>query len=219
MEYSDDDFLMISGIQHFVFCKRQWALDHIENSWEDNYLTVTGQELHSKVDNPYLKESRNTKFIERAMKVRSNKMGLTGICDVDEFIKDDDNGVEIFGKIGKYLPVPVEYKRGTKKETHADELQLLAEGICLEEMLFCHLDYGYLYYGKERHREKVEFSQGLREELGKTVMEMHGYWSKKYTPKVKPGKKCDSCSLKNICLPELLIRESVEKYMKRVLEK
>lgn len=84
-------------------------------------------------------------------------------------------------------------------------------------MLFCHLDYGYLYYGRTRHREKVEFSEELRTELKKVISEMHYYWEKKYTPKVKVTKKCKSCSLRNICLPELLKRESVSNYISRKL--
>lgn len=217
MSYSDDDILDISGIQHFIFCKRQWALTHIENSWEENYLTVKGNEFHEKVDNPYIKESRKAKFIERAMRVRSNKLGLTGICDVVEFIADDENGVEIFGKDGKYLPIPIEYKVGKKKTDKSDELQLLAQAVCLEEMLYCNLDYGYLFYGKTKRREKVEFTPELRDLLTKTVNEMHSYWRRKYTPKVKSSKKCSSCSLRNICLPELLKAEPVDNYIKRRL--
>ena len=126
--------------------------------------------------------------------------------------------MRIFGKSGEYLPIPVEYKRGKQKSDHSDELQLLAEAVCLEEMLYCHLDYGYLYYGQTKHRERVEFSKELRDELNKAVAEMHRYWEKKYTPRVKPSKKCRSCSLKDICLPELLKTEKVSDYIKRRLE-
>lgn len=217
MTYAKDDILQVSGIQHFVFCRRQWALDHIENSWAENYLTLTGNELHKKTDNPFIKESRKAKFVERAMRINSRRLGLTGICDVVEFIEDPD-GVKLFGKHGKYLPIPVEYKRGIKKSDHSDELQLLAEAVCLEEMLYCHLDYGYLYYGRTKHREKIEFTLDLRDELDKTVTEMHHYWEKKYTPRVKPSKKCRSCSLKDICLPELLKSEKASDYIKRRIE-
>ncbi|TFZ15012.1 CRISPR-associated protein Cas4 [Limosilactobacillus fermentum] len=217
MAYDNDDILQISGIQHFIFCRRQWALAYLEDSWVENYLTLIGDELHKKVDNPFIKESRNAKFIERAMRINSRRLGLSGICDVVEFIENPD-GVRIFGKSGEYLPIPVEYKRGKQKSDHSDELQLLAEAVCLEEMLYCHLDYGYLYYGQTKHRERVEFSKELRDELNKAVAEMHRYWEKKYTPRVKPSKKCRSCSLKDICLPELLKTEKVSDYIKRRLE-
>ena len=121
MAYDNDDILQISGIQHFIFCRRQWALAYLENSWVENYLTLTGDELHKKVDNPFIKESRNAKFIERAMRINSRRLGLSGICDVVEFIENPD-GVRIFGKSGEYLPIPVEYKRGKQKSDHSDEL-------------------------------------------------------------------------------------------------
>lgn len=216
MSYDKKDYLMISGIQHFVFCKRQWALDHIENQWADNYLTVSGNRLHEKADDPYISETRGSKFVVRAMPIHSQEYGLTGICDVVEFQKDT-KGVQVFGKKGKYLPIPVEYKHGKSKIDDSDRLQVLAEAVCLEEMLFCHLDYGYLYYGRTRHREKVEFSEELRTELKKVISEMHYYWEKKYTPKVKVTKKCKSCSLRDICLPELLKRELVSNYISRKL--
>lgn len=218
MAYSEDDFLMISGIQHFVFCRRQWVLGHIEDQWEDNYLTLKGDQLHEKADDPFLKESRGSKFIVRAMPIHSVEYGLTGICDIVEFTKDDVNGVPVRGKKEKYPPIPVEYKHGQKKSDHSDELQLLAEAVCLEEMLFCHLEYGYLYYGKTKHRTKVEFTPELRAMLVRTVNEMHQYWDRKYTPKVKPTEKCKSCSLRNICLPSLLKTETVDEYLRRRLD-
>lgn len=216
MEYDENDYLMVSGIQHFVFCRRQWALTHIENQWQDNYLTVAGNFLHKKVDNPYISETRGNKFIIRVMPIHSRQLGLTGICDAVEF-QENENGVPIHGRKGKYLPVPVEYKHGKEKSDHSDKLQLLAEGVCLEEMMFCHLDYGFLYYGKTKHRTKVMFDSKLRTELLKTVKEMHNYWAKKYTPRVKPSAKCNSCSLRDICLPELLKKETVKEYIDRRL--
>lgn len=214
--YSEEDYLMLSGIQHFAFCRRQWALAHIENQWNDNYLTIAGQSLHHKTDDPYISETRGEKFIVRAMPVHSREYGLTGVCDVVEF-KKDNNGTQVFGKSGKYVPIPIEYKHGKEKTNHSDELQLLGEAVCLEEMLFCHINYGYLYYGKTRHRKKIEFTLALRQELNQTVLEMHSYWQRKYTPRVKPSQKCKSCSLRDICLPELLNRESVNEYIERRL--
>ncbi|MBP2058972.1 CRISPR-associated exonuclease Cas4 [Lactobacillus colini] len=216
MTYSEDEYLQLSGIQHFAFCRRQWALAHIERQWQDNYLTIAGDLMHKRVDDPYISETRGSKFIVRAMPIHSREYGISGKCDAVEFLKDK-NGVNVYGKQGKYLPIPVEYKHGKEKSDHSDKLQLLGEALCLEEMLFCHVEYGYLYYGKIRHREKVKFTESLRQEFEKDINEMHAYWKKKYTPRVKPSDRCKSCSLREICLPELLKSENVHSYIKRRL--
>ena len=139
MSYSEDDYLDVSGIQHFVFSERQWALIYVEGQWEDNYLTLAGDRFHKKVDDPYVSETRGSKFIKRALKICSKELGLSGICDVVEFQKDDKNGVPVYGKEGKYLPIPVEYKHGKPKKDKSDIFQVLAEAICLEEMMLCHI--------------------------------------------------------------------------------
>ena len=217
MAYSENDLLMISGIQHFVFCRRQWALIHVENQWDDNFLTLKGNQLHKKADDPFFNESRSSKITVRSLPVHSLEYGLTGVCDVVEFMKDDEHGVPIHGRKGKFLPIPVEYKHGKSKEDDSDRLQLLAEAVCLEEMLFCKIDYGYLYYGRTKHREKIVFTDELRASLKQVVNEMHDYWTRKYTPRVKPSPKCKSCSLKEICLPEILNKETAEDYIRRYL--
>lgn len=86
MAYNPNEFLMISGIQHFLFCKRQWALIHIEQQWQDNILTIEGQALHHKADQPFIREKRKNKLIVRALPVQSHELGVTGICDVVEFV-------------------------------------------------------------------------------------------------------------------------------------
>lgn len=121
MAFDEDEYLMLSGIQHFQFCKRQWALIHIEQAWEENVRTVEGQNIHQKTDSPFIREKRGSKLIVRAMPIKSNELKLTGICDVVEFVKDE-NGVEIYGNEGKYIPYPVEYKRGKPKKNDSDIL-------------------------------------------------------------------------------------------------
>ncbi|MGV3078451.1 CRISPR-associated protein Cas4, partial [Streptococcus pluranimalium] len=88
MVYAEEDYLMLSGIQHFQFCKRQWGLIHIEQQWADNEATAHGQVLHKKADDPYVKEKRRDVITSRAMHVSSSKLGLFGILDVVEFHKD-----------------------------------------------------------------------------------------------------------------------------------
>ncbi len=212
-EYSEDDFLAISGIQHFVFCRRQWALIHIEQQWQENEKTVQGEIMHEKVHNSHLNENRNDVFISRGINVRSRTLGLTGVCDVVEFHKDE-NGVSIFGKSGTYTPVPVEYKRGKPKNDLCDVMQIVAQAVCLEQMLLCRVDVGYLYYDEIKRRQKVEITQEIRGQLFDIVKEMHSYYERRYTPKVKTSNKCRSCSLNEKCLPKLCYNCNVEKYIK-----
>lgn len=207
---------MISGIQHFLFCKRQWALIHIEQAWKENSLTFLGQQLHRKADQPEIREKRGDKLIVRSMPVHSREYGLVGICDVVE-MNQSNIGIEINGEAGHYQPVPVEYKHGHKKYDLSDTLQLLGEAICIEEMLGCHVEYGEIYYHETRRREKIQFTNELRDIFEKNLDEMHMYWQKRYTPKVKTGKWCNSCSLKDICLPEMLKKRTVSSYLDRRL--
>ena len=113
--------------------------------------------------------------------------------------------------------VPVEYKRGAPKTDHTDILQLTAQAMCLEEMLCCEIPSGYLYYGETRHREKVEFTEAVRKEVKEMFQEMHSYFSRKYTPKVRWSKSCNACSLKDICLPALGRNKSVKDYIEQHL--
>jgi len=216
MEYKEDDYLMLSGIQHFQFCKRQWALIHIEQQWEENVRTVEGQHLHKKADQPMIKERRKDKLIVRGLPVQSKELGITGVCDVVEFIKDD-NGVPIQGGEGDFLPWPVEYKRGKPKQGNEDILQLTAQAMCLEEMLVCSVDKGYLYYGETKHRISIEITKIEKEKVRNIVKEMHHLYRKRHTPRVKTGSFCNSCSLQHICLPKLMKKESVQAYIERKL--
>lgn len=216
MEYAEDDFLLVSGIQHFVFYRRQWALIQNEAQWQDNELTLAGQALHQKADQPELKESRGNKLIVRAMPIHSRELGLVGICDVVEMIKDPA-GTTLHGHAGKYRPVPVEYKHGQPKADLSDKLQLLAEAWCLEEMLGIKIASGELYYLKTKRREHVVFDEPLRDRLKEVCNEMHQLWQRRYVPRVKVNARCNRCSLKDICLPEMLKRESVATYLKRML--
>lgn len=153
----------------------------------------------------------------RGMRISSRNLGLSGQCDVVEF-HQDENGVSLFGYDGKWKPIPVEYKRGTPKENNADELQLCAQAMCLEEMLQVYVQDGYLYYGENRRRSHVDFTDSLREEVRNAAKEMHELFQRGYTPNVKPSKKCKACSLENLCLPKLQktvkVREYIEKGIK-----
>ncbi len=210
--YKEDDFLQLSGIQHFAFCRRQWALAYIELQWQENVRTVEGHLLHENAHDAAIKEKRGDLIVVRAMPVHSKELGISGECDVVEFHKAED-GIPISGREGKYTVIPVEYKRGTPKSNDADALQVAAQALCLEEMLCCDIPYGYVSYGEIRRREKIEFTERLRYKVKDLFAEMHKYYSQRYTPKVKWSKSCNACSLKEICLPVLNKKVSVKKYL------
>lgn len=217
MEYGEEDFLMLSGIQHFAFCRRQWALIHIEQQWEENVRTFEGSVMHENAHDPFLKQKRGEVLTVRAMKVFSRRMGVSGECDVVEF-HADPHGVPVRGREGTYSPVPIEYKRGAPKEHDADELQLTAQAMCLEEMLSATIEYGYLFYGETKHRKQILFSEELRGKVRKYFTEMHQYYERGYTPKGKVGPHCCQCSLRNICMTELDRSPDAEDYVRSYLE-
>ena len=217
MEYAEDDYLMISGIQHFKFCRRHWALIHVEQQWEDNAHTVVGELMHKKVHDPYLTEKRKEVIIARAMPVSSRELGISGECDAVEFHKCED-GIKLHGHRGLYSVYPIEYKKGKPKLTEEDKLQLAAQVLCLEEMFSTQIPEGAIFYGETRRREPVEITKELREEVRDVFREMHGYYSRRYTPRVKYSKSCNACSLKEICLPKLGKTGSVKSYIQRMLE-
>lgn len=211
-----DNSLMISGIQHYMFCPRQWALIHIEQAWKENVLTIEGNHLHKKVDDPYIREKRGDKLYVRAMRVHSTNLPIHGVCDMVEFTRST-NGINIHGEEGLYTVKPVEYKRGKPKTHEADILQLTAQVMCLEEMLgtkICEADF---YYHEVRRRLTIEVTEELRNKVRDIIVQMEKYYERRYTPRVKSGKHCSQCSLKDICLPELDKKETVESYVKRML--
>jgi CRISPR-associated exonuclease Cas4 len=201
-EYRADQLLPLSGIQHFVFCRRQWALIHVERQWQENALTAEGRIMHRRADDPFFTEKRNDLIIARSVPVASYRLGLTGICDVVEF-QHSSQGVSLPDREGTYLPAPVEYKRGKEKHDHSDEAQLCAQAMCLEDMLLVSIERGYLYYGKARRRVPVDLTTELRQLVIDMSTEMHAYFERGYTPRVKPSKACRSCSLADLCLPQL----------------
>lgn len=212
MEYQEDDYLMISGIQHFAFCKRQWALIHIEQQWAENVHTVVGELMHKKAHDPYVTEKRKEVLIVRALPVASKTMGVSGECDVVEFHTWED-GVKLHGHRGLYKIIPVEYKKGKPKKSDEDILQLAAQAICLEEMFSCVIENGAIFYGETRRREEILLEEELRDRVRAMFQEMHQYSRRNYTPRVKWSKSCNGCSLKELCLPVLGKTASVKDYI------
>lgn len=217
VDYKEEEFLPLSGLQHFMFCRRQWALIHIEQQWKENWRTADGEIFHERTHDEGIRERRGDILTVRGLAVFSREFGLSAKCDVVEF-HQDENGVALCGEEGLWLPYPVEYKRGTEKEHQADAVQLCAQGMCLEEMLCCSVSQGALYYGEMRRRVRVEFTPELRKLVRDLSNEMHELYRRGYTPKVKPAKGCSACSLKELCLPRLQKGLSAASYLNDALE-
>ena len=199
---AERNMLMLSGLQHFAFCRRQWALIHVEQQWQENLHTAEGQVFHRRAHDEQQTEVRGDTIIVRGLRVQSERLGVSGICDVVEFHREE-NGITLAGREGHFRVYPVEYKKGAPKEHRADELQLCAQAMCLEEMLLCSIGEGSLFYGETRRRTRVPFTDELRELTEQMIGEMHQYDQRGYTPKVRRHKGCGACSLREICLPGL----------------
>src|SRR5690625_3199104 len=183
MGYKEEEYLMLSGIQHFVFCKRQWALIHIEQEWEENVLTVEGNYLHEKTDDPFIREKRGSTIFVRALPVHSSILGINGVCDMVEFTQDN-NGIPLDKETGFYQVKPIEYKRGKPKQHDADILQLVAQAICLEEMLGTIINEAALFYNETKRRQNINITNGIKEKVKSMIKEMHDYYKRQHTPRV-----------------------------------
>lgn len=211
MIYTEDDLLPLSGLQHLAFCERQCALIHIEQAWAENLYTAEGRVLHERVDQAD-QVSRGDIRLEYGMPVRSLRLGLIGKADVVEFHRTGDTTGE------KWVPFPVEYKRGKPKKANVDRIQLCAQALCLEEMLNVEVPSGALFYGKTRHREDVGFEAQLRLETEESARRFHALIKAGVTPRPVRGKQCDTCSLKDLCLPKPLETErSIDRYLMSAL--
>ncbi len=215
--YREEEYLLLSGLQHFAFCRRQWALIHIEQQWAENYRTADGRIMHDRAHDGSFREKRHDVIITRAMKVSSAELGISGECDIVEF-HQSENGVPIHGMDGYYQVIPVEYKRGKPKENDCDAVQLCAQAMCLEEMLCCEIKQAYLYYGETHRRQAIELNTALREQTKEMIAEMHDMFRRQHTPKVKRTKACNACSLKDICLPVLEKKRSAADYLVQTLK-
>lgn len=206
MIYSDADLLPLSALQHFVYCRRQCALIHLEQQWTENRFTAEGRAQHDRVDRPE-HETRDGIRYEYAVLLRSLKLGLIGKADVVEF-HENEGTLRVF---------PVEHKRGRPKPTHCDWVQLCAQALCLEEMLKVEIPEGAIFYGQPRRRQAVDFSPELRAETEQTARALHEMMASGMTPLAEyEQKKCDACSLKETCLPKK--HRDVASYLQEAFE-
>jgi CRISPR-associated exonuclease Cas4 len=205
--YSEDDLLPLSALQHLAFCERQWALIHLEQQWAENSLTAEGRRLHERAhDGP--DETRGNLHICRGLRLRTLRLGLTGIADVVEFHPQND---------GPARPRPIEYKRGKPKPGRWDEVQLCAQALCLEEMLTLSVPDGAIFYGQPRRRMEVHFDASLRAETEWLALRLHELQNAGVTPAAVLAPHCKRCSLHNVCLPEQTANPQASAYVNRTI--
>lgn len=205
----------LSALQHYAYCPRQFALIHIEQNWAENRFTAEGQLLHQRV-NEGNSESRGDLHIARSLRLVSQELGVSGVADVVEFRHVEQGGCSLPGKPGRWLPYPVEYKRGRSKADDWDRIQLCAQAMALEEMLGTPVTEGAIFYGKPRRRERVSIDAALRHKTRQLATDTHALLASGRLPAPVPGPKCDHCSLRDICLPD---RPSAKDYLHRMLDR
>lgn len=206
--YDEDDLVMISALQHYLFCPRQCALIHLEQQWLENRLTAEGRILHERV-HTIGRESRRKQRIAFDVPIRSLQLGLTGRADIVEFHLREN---------GAWLPLPVEYKRGRPKKDDSDRVQLCAQAICLEEMLACPVPAGALYYGEKKRRTAVTFDEALRENTARTAAAVHALLAGGKTPPPHFAAHCKNCSFMPLCLPKVATKKRVSHYLRKMVE-
>lgn len=216
MTYSEDDMLMLSGIQHFAFCPRQWALIHINQEWSDNRLTIEGEIMHQHVDDPYYRQKSGNVICLRSVNVASKKLGLYGLSDLIELHPSDSANNAIIHPFypGYWIPYPIEYKRGKSKINSIDTVQLAAQAMCLEEVYNIIINEGAIFYGETRRRDIVIFDENLRSKVKALVNHMHDIYEKGILPHAEKQPYCRSCSLKDICMPDVASVTSASDYIK-----
>jgi CRISPR-associated exonuclease Cas4 len=235
--FAEEDCRPISALQHLLFCPRQCALIHVEQQWAENALTVTGRQLHEKVDRGRKQQRRGAPAVTRSLALRSLTLGLYGKADVVEFHDPSDppatpptfeatkplpTGMAASAAMSSAppqpTPFPVEYKRGKPKANRCDEVQLCAQALCLEEMLATPVPAGALFYGVTRRRTDVPFDAELRGITLDAIDRLHAMLGSGTTPPARREKKCDRCSLIDLCLPGVLEgREPASRYLSRSL--
>lgn len=203
---TEDDLLPISGLQHVVYCERQAALIHVDRYWSENVHTVDGHHLHERVDSDG-DERRGDLRVLRGVPIRSLDLGIAGVADVVE-LRSVGAGAVAF---------PVEYKRGKPKLHRADEVQLCAQALCLEEMLSTRIASGALFYGRPRRRTDVRFDEPLRLATRAAIVRFRQIVAGDVTPRATWSPKCRECSLADGCQPRASGR-SAARYLATIFD-
>lgn len=194
----DEDYLPLSALQHYLYCPRQCALIHVEQQWAESRHTAEGRVLHEQADKPRGERRRGVRTVT-ALPLAHAGLRLSGIADVVE-LHDGPDGEQAF---------PVEYKRGRPKAHRADEVQLCSQALCLEDMLDQPVPQGALFYGATRRRTDVVFDAELRRLTLDTIAATRAMLDAGITPTAEySARRCDACSLIDLCQPRLLQRRT-----------
>lgn len=196
----------LSAIKQFVYCQRRFALMYIECEWGSNYKIVEGDILHEKVDDAFFNEKRGDVHISRSVPIYSEELNIYGVADIVEFIKDSE-GIRIPGKLGLWKINPLEYKNGKPEKSGADNFQLCAQAMCLEEMFKTRINSGDIYYGKIKRRVAVELTKEMKESVITQVDNMMKLIQSQKIPSKPINQNCNLCSLIDICMPEVISKQ------------
>ena len=190
---AEDGLIPLSALQHHLFCPRQCALIHVEGLWAEDAATAEGRILHERVDAGH-GTTRPGVRTARGLALRSLRLGVSGRADVVEFVQGPADSPP--------QPFPVEYKRGKPKPHRADEVQLCAQAMCLEEMLGVAVPAGALFYGQTRRRVAVPFDSALRALTADVAAAARANIQAGRTPAPIAFPGCRSCSLQALCQPD-----------------
>lgn len=209
-KFDDSERIHISAIKQYAYCKRRFGLMFIDCEWGSNYKIIEGDIMHEKVDDPFIKEKRKDVIISRSVPVFSKSLDLYGIADAVEFIKNSE-GTRIQGKKDLWGINPIEYKNGKPEKSNADNLQLCAQAIALEEMFGCQIYSGEIFYGSIKRRIKIELTDDLKGRVRDIVEEIRYLFSRQIVPQKPENQNCALCSLIDICMPEIFTKRKTNK--------
>ena len=196
MENERDDIIMISALEHWSYCPRQCALIHVEQTFDENLYTLRGRAVHKQVDEVESVFERGVR-VERALPIRNRRLGLVGKADV----------VELHDEV----PYPVEYKHGSRRQREHDDLQLCAQAMCLEDMTGQAVPRGAIFHYKSRRRREVIFTPTLRRQVEEAVTAIRSLLAEKKLPPPVNDRRCEKCSLKEACMPQVTESRNREK--------
>jgi len=203
------DLVPLSALQHWLYCPRQCALIHVEQSWAENHATADGKVKHERVHEVGEEVRRGVRTVT-GMPLRSFRLGVSGVADV----------VELHREEGRWRPYPVEHKRGRPKSHRADEVQLCAQAMALEEMFDAVIPEGALFYSAPRRRMAVAFDEDLRGLTLETARAVRACLASGTTPSATyEAPRCDPCSLIELCRPQSIGRpRSARAWLERMTQ-
>lgn len=212
--FNEDEYITLSAFQHLAFCERQWGLIYLDNVWRENVLTAEGRAMHDHVHAEGASSKDGVRLV-RGLWLKNEALGIYGVADMVEF-RRSDHGVRIPRMRGRSIPYPVEYKHGKNRPDDADELQLTAQAVCLEEMFGVSVARGAIFYGRPKRRIEVDIDRTLRKRLVDMCELARAMMAGKLQPSPRVGRHCKSCSLADDCMPDVVASDASSAYVEEV---